>query len=118
MTSPDLSDKDVLDLLDRNHKPEEHVTIDGRRMNLSGEIRVAETQVRCMKCHQPYPCPTRQAIKEYRVEELRKSWLNIPQKSCGRTKPHEQHSYVGFVATLYLCPGVDEPVDTSWVADG
>lgn len=104
MTSPDLSDRDVLELLDRNHKPEE--TAVTRQLDLLNSV--TETEVRCKQCRQPYPCPTRQAITEYRKEELKRMWLTYPNRLCGRKGPHPEHSYTGF-ATSYYCPGVVPP---------
>lgn len=113
MTSPDLSDRDVLELLDRNHKPEEIVAVDGHEA-LRGRHVVTETKIRCKQCHQPYPCPTRQAIKEHEEAafkaRLKKIWAKSPMKPCGRKEPHDEHSYTGFAVTYY-CPGTTPTLD-------
>lgn len=109
MPSPDLNDRDILELLDRNHKPEELV--------ITGHDGLRTTMIHCEQCHQPYPCPTRQAITEHKKAafkaRLKEIWAKSPMRSCGRKEPHDEHSYTGFAVTYY-CPGVDEPVDTSW----
>jgi len=114
VTSPDLSDRDVLELLDRNHKPEEIRTLQSAAPD--SLVPKVVLIVRCMKCALPYPCPTRQAITEHekeafkaRLKDLKEMWA----KSCGRKEPHDEHGHTGFAVTYY-CPGVDEPVDTLW----
>jgi hypothetical protein len=106
VTSPDLNDSDVRALLDRNHTPEE-ITV--RRV----DDTVATVIIACEKCGEPYPCPTRLALREEKDKRLRAHWVKYPRRPCSRVQPHREHSYTGFAAPYY-CPGVEvpEPLET------
>lgn len=63
----DLSDPLVRAMVDRNHTPEEMWTMGGELSSVS-----------CSLCYQVWPCPSRQALREYlrQRSETRRKKLN------------------------------------------